>query len=225
LVATLAGRLGVAAAAFACGLVATWLAWALGARRGGMPTLLLAGIAVNATAGALTGCVVFVADETQLRDVTFWTLGSLGGADWLRVAITAPLVLGPVMWLPRAGRALNALALGEHEAGYLGFRTALLKRQLIVACALAVGAAVAVSGVVGFVGLIVPHLLRLALGPDHRLLLPAAALGGATLVVSADALARVVVAPAELPIGVLTSLVGGPFFMWLLLRRRGAEVE
>ncbi|WP_237561489.1 FecCD family ABC transporter permease [Frateuria defendens] len=214
---------GVAAAAFAGGLAATLLVYAIGRRRPGVATLLLAGVAINAMAGAAVGVLIFLASETQLRDITFWSLGSLGGSDWLRLAIAAPPTLLPLLLLPRLARALNALLLGEQEASLLGFRPQRLRRTLIALVALMVGAAVAAAGMVGFVGLIVPHLLRMVWGPDHRLLLPASALGGGALLVAADTLSRVVAAPAELPIGVLTALLGGPFFLWLLLRARLGE--
>jgi len=183
-------------------------------------TMLLAGIAINALAGAGTGLMIFLADDQQLRDVTFWTLGSLGGATWTVVGAVLPFLLIALVATPYLARALNAMLLGEAEARHLGVNTQRVKRLVIVLAALAVGAAVAVSGVIGFIGLVVPHLLRLAAGPDHRLLLPGSALLGGALLVLADLLARTVVAPAELPLGILTALVGGPFFLWLLLQRR-----
>jgi iron complex transport system permease protein len=213
----------VAALAFAGGLTATSLVYVLGRRRAGVANLLLAGVAINAIAMAGVGLLTFMASENQLRDLTFWSLGSLGGASWTRVATVAPWVVLPLLCLPKAARALNALLLGEGEATLLGFRPQRLQPLLVGLVALAVGASVAFSGVIGFVGLVVPHLLRMLFGPDHRFLLPASAVGGAFLLVVADALARTVVAPGELPIGVLTALVGGPFFLWLLLRRRIGE--
>jgi iron complex transport system permease protein len=215
--------IGTAGAAFACGLLTTMLVYVLGRRRPGVANLLLAGVAINAIAMAGVGVLTFLANEHQLRDLTFWSLGSLGGASWPRLGIMAPLILPPLLCLPRAARALNALLLGEGEAALLGFRPERLQPWLIAMVALAVSAAVAVTGVIGFVGLVVPHLLRLAWGPDHRLLLPASALGGAILMIAADTLARTVVAPAELPIGVITALLGGPFFLWLLLQSRIGE--
>lgn len=214
------GALGVALAAFAGGLLATWLVYRMGARHGGVATLLLAGVAINAMAMAGVGLMTYLANDQQLRSLTFWSLGSLGGATWSRLAVAAPLIVLPLALLPRSARALNALLLGEREAALLGYRPERLKAWLIALVALAVSAAVAMSGVIGFVGLVVPHLLRMVWGPDHRLLLPASALGGALLLLVADTLARTVVVPAELPIGVLTALVGGPFFLWLLLRTR-----
>lgn len=214
----LAGSIGIAGGAFAGGLLATCLVYVLGRRGNGVATLLLAGVAIGAIAMAGVGWLTFLANETQLRDLTFWSLGSLGGSDWRHLAVVAPLVLVPLLVLPCAARGLNALLLGEDEAALLGFRPERLQPLLIALVALMVSAAVAMTGVIGFVGLVVPHLLRLMRGPDHRWLLPASALGGATLLVAADTLARSVVAPAELPIGVLTALIGGPFFLWLLLR-------
>jgi iron complex transport system permease protein len=218
------GSFGIALAAFGGGLLATTLVYQFGRRRPGMATLLLAGIAINAIAMAGVGLLTYLANEHQLRDLSFWTLGSLGGTDWVRLAAVAPLMLVPVWLLPRHAGALNALLLGEHEAALLGFHPQRVRRRLIVLVALATSAAVAMCGVIGFVGLVVPHVLRMVWGPDHRLLLPASALAGAALLIGADAVARVIVAPAELPIGVITALVGGPFFLWLLVRLRIGEV-
>lgn len=216
----LAGVLGTAGGAFAGGLLATGLVYVLGRRGTGVTTLLLAGVAIGAIAMAGVGWLTFLANETQLRDLTFWSLGSLGGSDWHRLAVTAPLMLVPLLVIPSAARGLNALLLGESEAALLGFRPERLQPLLIALVALMVSAAVAMTGVIGFVGLVVPHVLRLLRGPDHRWVLPGSALGGAIVLVAADTLARSVVAPAELPIGVLTALIGGPFFLWLLLRAR-----
>ncbi len=214
------------AAAFAGGALATVVVYRLATAGGrtSVATMLLAGIAINAVAGAGTGLMTFIADDDQLRDLMFWTLGSLGGATWQSLAVVAPCILVCVGAAPFLARPLNAMLLGEAEARHLGVETQRLKRLVIALSALAVGAAVAVSGIIGFVGLVVPHLLRLALGPDHRTLLPGSALLGGALLLGADLLARTVVAPAELPIGIVTALVGGPFFLWLLLRqrRRGA---
>lgn len=218
----LAGPFLLPLAAFAGGALATLLVYRLATSDGrtSVATMLLAGIAINAVAGAGTGLMTFLADDDQLRDLMFWTLGSLGGVTWTRLAVVAPLVLlGIAATLPLA-RSLNALLLGEAEAGHLGIDTQRVKRRIIALAALIVGAATAVSGIIGFVGLVVPHLLRLAIGPDHRYLLPGAALLGASLLLGADLLARTLLAPAELPIGIVTALVGGPFFLWLLLRDR-----
>ncbi len=214
---------GLALAAFAGGMAATLAVYRIATREGrtGVATLLLAGIAVGATAGAGTGLMLFLADDQQLRDITFWSLGSLGGATWHNLPIAAPLFLIAFVGLLRLSRPLNALLLGEAEAFHLGVNVERAKRQAVVLTALGVGAAVAVCGVIGFVGLVVPHLVRLVAGPDHRVLLPASALLGALLLLLADVFARTIAAPAELPVGIVTAAVGAPFFLWLLVRERG----
>lgn len=186
-------------------------------------TLVLTGIALNTVAGAGTGLLTYVASDQQLRAVIFWSLGSLGGATWKGVAATFPFVSIGLLLVPRWGRALNLFVLGEREARHLGVDTERVRLQLILLTAMMTGAAVAVAGVVGFVGLIVPHLIRLVAGPDHRVVLPASALFGAALLLLADLLARTIVAPAELPLGVLTALAGGPFLLGLMLRTRRAQ--
>lgn len=220
------GPFSLPIAAFAGGLVTTLLVYRLASRDGrtSVTTLLLAGIAINALAGAGTGLLTYLADDQQLRTLTFWSMGSLGGATWPAVGSAALLIAVPLLALPLLARTLNALLLGEAEAGHLGIAVQRMQPLIVALAALAVGAAVAVSGIIGFVGLVVPHLLRLALGPDHRLLLPGAALLGGSLLLLADLLARTLVTPAELPIGILTALIGGPFFLALLLRwqRRAA---
>ncbi len=209
-------------AAFCGSLAATLLVKRLATTEGrtDVATLLLAGIAIQAIAMAGTGLLTYLADDEQLRTLTFWTLGSLGGATWQTLLIAAPLMLLAIIGIPLFAHSLNAMLLGEAEAGHLGFDTQRLKQLLVLLVAAAVGAAVAVSGIIGFVGLVVPHLLRLALGPDHHWLLPGSALLGASLLLLADLLARTLVVPAELPIGIITALLGGPFFIWLLTSRR-----
>ncbi len=191
-----------------------------GGARLDIATLLLAGIAVNAIAGAVTGLAIFLADDAQLRDLTFWTLGALGGATWPVSLVTAAAILPALAVTPFLARRLDALLLGEADAYHTGVPVESTKRWIVGLGALLVGASVAAAGAIGFVGLVVPHLIRLVLGPGHRLLLPAAALLGAGGLVLADVLARTVVSPAELPIGVLTTLLGGPFFLFLLILRR-----
>ncbi len=213
------------AAAFVGSLLATLVVYTLATAGGrtAVATMLLAGIAINALAGSGTGLFVFMADDAQLRDITFWSLGSLGGVTWRTLLAAAPFMLAAILLLPRFARALNAFLLGESEAKHLGVSVETVKLAIVLVTACAVGAAVSVSGIIGFVGLVVPHLIRLMIGPDHRTLLPGTVLLGASLLLLADLLARTAVAPAELPIGIVTSLVGGPFFLWLLLRfrRRG----
>lgn len=208
-------------AAFLGALIATSTLYAIATRRGrtSMATMLLAGIAITALAGAGIGFLSFLSDDRQLRDLTFWTLGSVGGSTWSKVVVVAPLILGMLCLAPLLSRGLNALVLGEAEAFHLGIRVEWTKRAVVLLTALAVGASVAVTGLISFVGLVVPHVIRMAIGPNHRLLLPASALGGAILLLAADTVARIAVAPAELPIGIVTAFIGAPYFLWLLLRR------
>lgn len=213
-------------AAFAGGLGASLLAYRLatsGARTA-LVTLLLAGIAINAFAAALVGLASALATGEQLRAFAAWNWGSLNLASGERVAaLTVPVVLLCV-WLTRLAMPLNVMALGEREAGHAGVDVQRLKRRVIVGTAAIVGVIVAAGGNLFFVGLVAPHIVRLTCGPDHRLVLPASALLGAALVVLADAIARSVMAPAELPLGVVTALAGAPFFVGLLVaRQREAE--
>ena len=216
------GSFALPLAAFCGGLVTTLILYQIATRRGrtSVATMLLAGITLGALAMALTGILIFMADDRQLRDLTFWQLGSVAGATWQKIGVAAPIMLAAMATMPFLARGLNALALGEAAAGHLGVPVQRLKYVSIVGVSAAVGASVAVSGGIGFVGIVVPHLLRLLIGPDNRYLLPASALLGASLLLLADAVARTIVAPAELPIGIITAAVGGPFFLWILLRRR-----
>jgi len=217
------GIYAVPLAAFAGGLITTLLLYRIGTRSGitSVATLLLAGIALGALTGAMTGLLVYVADDQQLRDLQFWGLGSLAGSNWDKVLSAAPIILAMLLGVPFLSRGLNALTLGEAAAAHVGIRVQRLKNISILLVAAATGASVAVSGGIGFVGIVVPHLLRLTMGPDHRYLLPASALLGACLLIAADTLARTIVAPAEMPIGIITAFAGAPFFLWILLRRRG----
>ena len=209
-------------ASFAGGLAAAALAARLASHDGytRTATLLLAGLAINAIAGAGIGLLTQLAGDAALREAIFWLFGSLAKSGWKELAVGGPVLLLVLLWLPREARALNALLLGEAEAGHLGVDVERLKRRVTALIVLAVATAVALAGAIGFIGLVVPHLLRLLLGPDHRALLPASALGGALLLVLADLGARTWLAPAELPVGILTALVGGPFFLALLMRFR-----
>ncbi len=210
-------------AAFVGALVVTSVVYRIGAAGGllSLSSMLLAGIALNALAMAGVGFLSYLANDEQLRNLTFWNFGSLGGATWTMLAAVVPLALFATLAGLVLARPLNALALGETQAGHLGVHVAAVKRIAIVLTALAVGSLVAATGVIGFIGLVAPHAVRLACGPDHRVVLPGAALLGAVLVVLADSLARTIVAPAELPIGILTAGLGAPFFLALLLHRRG----
>ncbi len=208
------------ALAFGGGLVSLFVVHRL-SRVGGktdIATMLLAGIAINAITGALIGLLSYIASDTQLRDLIFWSLGNLAITDWNKLLVALAVISPALLLLPRYANALNANLLGESEAAHLGIEMEKVKRRLIVLVALVVGIAVSVSGIIGFIGLVVPHLMRILTGPDHRLLLPASALFGAALLVGADVVARVVAAPAEIPIGIITAILGGPFFLWLLVR-------
>lgn len=209
-------------AAFLGGLAVTWLIYGIANRNGrtDVGLMLLAGIAINAVAGAITGVLTYYASDEALRGLTFWSMGSIASASWQDVGLAAVPILLAIVLLPMYGKALNALLMGERVSEHIGFNIKGAKRMIITLTALSVGAAVAVSGVIGFVGLVAPHLVRQLIGPDHRWLLPTSALVGAILVVLSDSIARVIVAPAELPIGLIMAGIGGPFFLWLLLNRK-----
>ncbi len=217
-----AGGFMLPAFAFVCALVAAAGVERLASTGGRTPvaTLVLAGIAANALAGAATGTIIYASDDRQLRDITFWILGSLGGATWERLALVAPPALAVLCLSPLLARTLDALILGEREAGHLGIRVERMKRIAVIGVAASVGAAVSVAGPIGFVGLVVPHLVRLATGPLHRHVLPLSAAGGAALLIAADTLARVAVAPAEMPVGLVTAAIGAPFFAGMIWRER-----
>ena len=204
--------------AFVGGWGVTVLIYALAQSEGGtrIGLILLAGVAMNALAGAGLGFLSFLATDEQLRSLQFWLLGSLGGARWSAVLLVSCITLVAVLWGLRLALPLNALALGEAQACLLGVRVERIKRQTILVTALAVGAISATTGIIGFIGLVAPHCVRLVAGPDHRVVLPGSALLGAALVLAADAVARTAWQPAELPLGVLTAFVGVPFFLVLL---------
>lgn len=182
-------------------------------------SMLLAGIAIGIVTGAGVGVLTYMADDSQLRTLTFWAMGSLGGATWPIVLAASSLIIIPLLCMPLHAKNLNALLLGESEARHLGIDVEKVKKQIILLTAIGVGAAVAVSGMIGFVGLIVPHIVRLILGPDHRYLLLASALLGALFLLVADMISRTIIAPAELPIGLITTIIGGPFFIAMVIYR------
>lgn len=211
------------AAAFGGSLLATVMLYRIATRenRTSIAVFLLGGLAIAALSNAGIGMLVFTADDRQLRDMTFWMLGSISGATWNKVAVITPFLLAMLALVPGIGRGLDLLVLGESEAFHMGVEVERLKRRAIVLVSAMTGAAVSFAGIIGFVGIIVPHLLRLVIGPSHRLLLPASALLGAILLVCADTFARTLAAPAEVPIGILTAIVGAPVFLSILLRQRG----
>lgn len=187
-------------------------------RKTNVVIMLLAGVAISALAGAVTGFLTYLTQEEQLRDLTFWTLGSLGGATWLKNGILAIVIGISFFFLLNKGKALNAMMLGEQDAAHLGFPVEKIKRQIILLTALMVGTGVAFSGSIGFVGLIVPYILRLAFQSNYHLILPLSAVGGGILLLTADTFSRTVVAPSEMPIGVLTAFLGAPVFIAILIR-------
>ncbi len=209
--------------AFFGGLINTWALYLIATQGGRTSTtaLILSGIAIGALSAAMMGLMIFIADDRQLRDITFWSLGSLGGATSGRVLSILPFIVAVLAIIPFVVRGLDALVLGDAVAFHMGVPVQRLKRIVIVAVAAACGSTVAVAGSIGFVGIVVPHLLRLVMGPSHRFLLPGSALGGGALLLIADSVARTIASPAELPIGVITALFGAPVFLFLLLKRNG----
>jgi iron complex transport system permease protein len=207
-------------AGFTGAMVATVAAYLVGRRMPGVAGLLLAGIAINAFALSVVSLLITFTSDTQFRSFAFWSLGSLTRASWSSLVWLLPWSVLLSLWLVLRWRVLNALLLGEREAQHLGFDLKRVRLELIFGICLLVGPLVAVTGGIAFIGLVMPHVVRLWLGADHRLLLPMSWMGGAAALLLADGLARLVLMPAELPLGVITSLVGGPFFLWLLLSRR-----
>lgn len=207
--------------AFAGSAITSLMVFYMASRRSDdVAVLLLTGIAINAICGALTGLMVYLANDDQLRTFSFWTMGSLANSSAENLSLSAPFILGAILVSFFFSRALNAQLLGESEARHMGYSPQRLKLAIIITVSLSVGAAVAFCGMIGFVGLVVPHLIRLLNGPDHSTLLPASAALGAILLLGADGLARTLAVPAEVPIGLLTASLGGPFFLWLIARQR-----
>lgn len=219
---TFFGSWTVAAFAFSGGLVTTLLVYTL-SRAGGrteVVTLVLMGIAVNAVCSAGLAFMLFIADTQAREEIVFWQLGSLNGTRWQYVTVVAPLCAIGLAGAVAVSRRLDVLALGDRAARHVGVNVERLRIGAICLVALLTAAGVAFAGIIAFVGLVVPHLVRIVAGPGHRVLIPASALGGAVLLLIADLLARTLMTGADLPIGMLTSLVGGPFFFWLLRRTR-----
>ncbi|MFT4281800.1 MAG: iron ABC transporter permease [Microbacterium sp.] len=219
---TFAGEWTIALVAFATGLLATLVVYTM-SRAGGrteVVTLVLTGIAINAFTGAGLAFLTFLGDQQAREQIVFWQLGSLNGSRWQQVGIVLPLIVVGLIVAFAVTRSLDLLALGEKSARHLGVNVELLRIVVIVVTALLVGSAVAFAGIIAFVGLVVPHLMRMIIGPAHLPLLTTSVLGGAVLLLAADLVARTAVPMADLPIGMLTSIVGGPFFFWLLRRTR-----
>lgn len=182
--------------------------------------LLLAGIAINAFAGVGIGVLTYISDDSELRGLTFWTMGSFGGASWKIIIPTIILIFIMIIWKIQFSRKLDILQLGEDEAYRLGIDVKKLKMHVIVTSAIVVGSSVALSGMIGFVGLIIPHMIRLLGGFNHKYVLYGSALGGASLLIISDMISRTIINPAELPVGLITSALGSPFFLWLIFKIR-----
>ncbi|MCH2159919.1 MAG: iron ABC transporter permease [Oleiphilaceae bacterium] len=208
--------------AFLAGLGTTFLVYSLARSEKGTSVviLLLAGVAMSALAGAAIGFMTYFADDNNLRELSVWQMGSLAKAKSEELPLLLFVCIVLVVLFQRQTNALNALLLGESEARHMGIKVERLKRNAIILVAIGVGVAVAYSGIIGFVGLVVPHIVRMLCGPNHRFLLPLSALLGGMLLLISDLVARTILTPAELPIGLITSLVGAPFFIVLLLRER-----
>ncbi|EGQ9694055.1 FecCD family ABC transporter permease [Vibrio parahaemolyticus] len=209
--------------AFLGGALTTVLVYWLGTNKFGtsVTIMLLAGVAISTLSGAAIGFLNFSADDQMLRDLTLWSMGSLAGANWAGIGLASVTLVVLLFWFHKKAMSLNALLLGESEARHLGVPVQKLKRQLILLSAVGVGVTVSICGAIGFIGLVIPHLGRMLAGPDHRTLLPISALLGALLLTCADMIARVLLAPAELPVGIVTALIGAPFFIYLLFQQRG----
>lgn len=218
----LQGQFWVSLAAFIGALVTTFVVYRLAGGRSGVDvaTLLLSGVAINALAGSLLGLLSYYADDDALRLMSFWQMGSLAGASWDELPLGVLFMGTSSVALMLLRKPLNALLLGERQARYLGIHVVSLKRQLIFWVALGVGGAVALTGMIGFVGLIIPHIARLLVGANVRWLMPMSMLFGAAILVLTDWLAKNLVSPAELPIGIITAAVGAPFFIYLLIQQK-----
>ncbi|HFT7944993.1 TPA: FecCD family ABC transporter permease [Pseudomonas aeruginosa] len=213
-------------AGFLGALLVTLLVFRLGhARRGGESTLtlLLAGLVINTLAGALGGILTYLASEDQLRQLSLWGMGSLSSAEWSTLGVALLVLPLALVVLTRCAAGLDLFQLGELSAHAAGLDCGRLKNRVVLASSLGVGLCVALTGIIGFIGLLVPHCLRLYFGPGHRLLIPASMICGAALLLLADTLARTLASPAEIPVGLVTSVIGGPYFLWLLLGRRIRE--
>ncbi len=212
----------VSVTAFIGGFLSTLLVYRIGTTGQGtsVATMLLAGIAVSALSGAGIGLMNYIADDTMLRSMTFWQMGNLANGNWSAIIVAASFLIPLQLIFITRARGLNALLLGESEARHLGLNVQKLKMQLIMLTAIGVGVSVSLAGMIGFVGLVVPHLVRLAIGPDHRWLIPCSSLLGAGILLLADIIARLVITPAELPIGIVTALLGAPFFITMLWQQR-----
>ncbi|MFQ1007401.1 FecCD family ABC transporter permease [Gilliamella apicola] len=182
--------------------------------------MVLLGVAINAVIGAVMGCLSYISDEAQLRQLSLWSMGHLGKGSWDLVLVALSLIIPALVCLFKLSHQLNILQLGDEDAHYLGIKVRRIKQYLLLLSAMLIGTSVAVSGMIAFVGLVVPHMIRLRVGANHSWLLPGSALGGACLLLLADTFARTLIAPTEIPVGLFTSLIGGPYFIWLILKHK-----
>ncbi|MBD2779726.1 FecCD family ABC transporter permease [Xenorhabdus szentirmaii] len=212
-------------AAFVGSLLVSFLIFSLNKyNQGNLSKLLLAGVAINALCMSFIGVLSYISNDQQLRQFTIWMMGSLSQIEWPTLIIAASLIIPVCLFTFSQSRKLNLLQLGDEEAHYLGINVQRTKYQLLLLSALLIGCAVALTGVIGFVGLVIPHLIRLRFGGDHTWLLPLSAVGGSCLLLTADTLARTLVAPAEMPVGLITGLIGAPYFLWLILKPSGSRL-
>ncbi|MUK38255.1 iron chelate uptake ABC transporter family permease subunit [Aliivibrio fischeri] len=209
--------------AFLGGAITTLIVYRLGTSKFGtsITVMLLAGVAISALSGAGIGYLNFIADDQMLRDLSLWSMGSLAGAKWNDLLLAGIGLITLLVLFMKNASGLNALLLGEAEAKHLGINVQSLKKRMIILSAVGVGITVSLSGMIGFIGLIIPHLGRMLSGPNHKTLLPLSALLGGLLLTAADMFARVAVSPAELPVGIVTAIIGAPFFLYLLFTQRG----
>ena len=217
---TIFGIYGMSVFAFLGALITAWIVFniAKAAGHNSLTYILLAGIAINAIAGAGTGFLSFISNDEQLRSLAFWSMGSFSGSMWNSTIVALTIITPASFLLYKYSMQINLFLLGEDEAKYLGVNTETLKKRVVILVTLITGSAVAVSGIIGFVGLVVPHLLRLVFGSDNRFIIPASAVAGAILLLASDSFARTVMIPSEMPVGIITSLIGGPYFLYLLIK-------
>ncbi|MCC5930390.1 MAG: iron ABC transporter permease [Cyclobacteriaceae bacterium] len=209
--------------AFAGGLTSTLIIYYIG-RNESIAILILAGVAINALCGALIGWVIYYADDSALRSFTFWSLGDLSGANWKSFLIASPFIWLPVLYLCRQHRDLDMLSLGDRQAFHAGIQVESVKKRNIMAVAMAVGASVSLSGAIGFIGLVVPHMIRMMFGPSHKNLMILSVFVGGSLMMLADTFSRTWVQPAELPVGIVTAMIGSPFFIYLIFNTKNKKL-
>lgn len=215
-------ELSISFSAFIGALVTTLIVLRISKNKNGISTtiLILAGISINAIVNSLTGILIYFADDEQLRDITFWSLGSLGGSNWRAVLIIFPIIVMGFMYILFRAKDLNALNLGEQAAYYMGVPVKKTKKTILVAITVMVGSCVSFVGIIGFIGLIVPHISRFIIGNDNRKVIPFSAILGGILLILSDLFSRTIMAPTELPIGIVTSFLGGPFFIYLIVKNK-----